>query len=167
MAWGDAARHDSDAFRGSIRVTEEPSVDAFATIHRGLEESTTGMVGPAQLRPLVALLEDASGVAVGGLWGRTAYSWLTIEMLFVPVSLRRHGLGSRLIGAAEAEARQRSCFAAQVCTFNFQAPDFYRRLGYSVFAVQPDMPPGHSTSFLRKLLVAALHALGGGGRNQS
>ena len=149
MAWGGEA----DTFRGSIRIADEPSAEDFATIFRALDETTASVAGPSSLSMLVVLLQDPSGAVVGGLWARTVYSWLVIEMMFVPEPLRGRGVGSRLVATAEAAAVQRGCIRAQVSSFEFQASAFYQRLGYTVFAVQQDMPPGHRTHFLEKHLV--------------
>jgi GNAT superfamily N-acetyltransferase len=138
---------------GSISVTDTPSPEDFATIFRGLDAATAEVVGHANLLPLAVLLCDDAGVALGGLWGRTVYSWLMIEMLFVPVSLRGRGLGSALVEAAEDAARARDCIGVRVETFEFQAPAFYQRLGFILAAVQDDLPPGHRCYSLCKRLI--------------
>jgi GNAT superfamily N-acetyltransferase len=137
---------------GSISVTDAPSPEDFVTIFRGLDAATAEVVGHAELLPLAVLLRDDTGVAVGGLWGRTVYAWLMIEMLFVPVSLRGRGLGSALVRAAEDAARARGCIGVRVETFEFQAPAFYQRLGFMLAAVQVDLPPGHRCYSLCKRL---------------
>ena len=137
---------------GSISVTDTPSSEDFATIYRGLDAATAEVVGYADLLPLAVLLRDDAGGVVGGLWGRTVYSWLMIEMLFVPLSLRGHGLGSALVRTAEDAARARDCIGVRVETFEFQAPAFYQRLGFSMAAVQDDLPPGHRCYSLSKRL---------------
>jgi hypothetical protein len=39
-----------------------------------------------------------------------------------------------------------------VDTFGFQAPEFYRKLGYREFGRLDDFPAGHSRSWLTKAL---------------
>jgi len=87
---------------------------------------------------------------LGGLWGSTAYSYLHIELLYLPEDLRNAGLGRRLMAQAEGEAIQRRCRGVWLDTFSFQARGFYERLGYNVFGTFEDYPPGHSRFFLRK-----------------
>ena len=133
-----------------ITVPATPSLDDFATIFRALDAFNAPEVGHALFLPLAVLLHDDAGAVIGGLWGVTVYSWLAINMLFVPAPLRRRGLGSALVRAAEAEARGRQCVGMQVDTFGFQAQPFYERLGFTVFGVQSNFPPGHRCVYLRK-----------------
>jgi GNAT superfamily N-acetyltransferase len=104
-------------------------------------------------RPLVIAVESADGAVVGGLWGRTAYDWLFVELLFVPEPLRGRGLGSELMKRAESEARARGCQNAWLDTFEFQARAFYERLGYTCFGELKDYPVGSARYFMRKRLI--------------
>jgi hypothetical protein len=53
---------------------------------------------------------------------------------------------------AEEKARERGAKNAYLDTFSFQAPDFYKRLGYDVFGELPDCPHGHQRYFFRNQL---------------
>lgn len=57
------------------------------------------------------------------------------------------------MGMAEAIAHDKGCVGVWLDTFSFQAPDFYQKLGYSVFGELKDYPPGYSRFFLQKRLV--------------
>lgn len=97
---------------------------------------------------------DASGGAIrAGLVGHCYAGWLFIALLWVAADLRRSGVGSRLIAAAEQHAVEFGCHSAWVDTFSFQAPDFYPRFGYREFA-RLDCPPDHHRIFLQKQLLA-------------
>ncbi len=102
---------------------------------------------------LNVIARSADGTICGGLLGGTYWGWLHIDILWVREDLRRHGLGSRLLSAAEAEAIRRGCRHAHVDTFDFQAPGFYGKKGYSVFGEVYDLPPGHRRIYLRKDLT--------------
>src|SRR5579883_2390016 len=136
----------------SLSVSETPTAADFRALFAALDDATAPVAGLIQLRPFALLLRDEAGVVIGGLWGRLAYSWLIIEMLFVPERLRHHGVGSALVWAAEAIGRKRDCIGMQVASFDFQAPGFYQRLGFRVFGVQQDHPPGHKHLYLSKRL---------------
>jgi GNAT superfamily N-acetyltransferase len=106
---------------------------------------------PEDYRPLAILVSHPdTGEVLGGLWGDTMFSYLHVDLVFVPESLRRAGLGRRLMSDAEGEAIRRGCRGAWLDTYSFQARGFYERLGYSVFGTIEDYPPGHSRIFLKK-----------------
>jgi GNAT superfamily N-acetyltransferase len=84
-------------------------------------------------------LRGSDGSRTGGLygwvWGSTCY----VRYLFVAESLRKQGQGTRLMRAVEAEARARNCRQIVLETHSFQAPGFYRKLGFDEL--------GHYTKF--------------------
>ncbi|MFE1294684.1 GNAT family N-acetyltransferase [Streptomyces sp. NPDC058731] len=97
-------------------------------------------------------MEDTGGLA-GGLVGHTWAGWLHVDYLWVDRTHRSRGLGSRLLARAEHLARtERGCAAARLETWDFQAPDFYRKQGYEVVCVIPDYPPGITEYTLVKRL---------------
>ena len=108
------------------------------------------VVGYIDSRPLSVAVRNSQGELVGGLSGRTVYRHLLIEVLWVAESERLHGLGRQLMERAEQLARERGCVAAQVDTLSFQAPEFYRRLGFEIVGCVADFPPGHARYYLRK-----------------
>jgi GNAT superfamily N-acetyltransferase len=87
------------------------------------------------------------------LYGKTSFEWLFIELLFVPELLRGRGIGSKLVKMAEKEAIIRNCPNAWLDTFEFQAREFYEKLGYQVFAELPNFPRNHKRFFLKKSLT--------------
>jgi GNAT superfamily N-acetyltransferase len=104
--------------------------------------------------PLAVLITDrGSGETVGGLWGRTSWKWLCVELLFIPETHRGSGIGSSLMRQAEEEAIRRGCIGAWLDTFSYQAPRFYERLGYTLFGTIEEYPPGHDRFFFRKRLM--------------
>jgi GNAT superfamily N-acetyltransferase len=135
-----------------LSVTDAPPPHARDVIAAGLGAFNTAQAGPGEWRRLTVLIHDEQEVVTGGLWGVTSYGWLFTELLFIPEELRGRGLGSEVLGRAEAEARARGCRQAWLDTFEFQARGFYERLRYRLFAELADYPPGQSRYFLRKTL---------------
>jgi GNAT superfamily N-acetyltransferase len=110
------------------------------------------ILGAERSRPLAAVARDGKGDIVGGVAGRTAYGWLLIHVVWVRSDSRGTGLGSRLMAMAESEALLRGCAGAQVDTVTFQAPGFYRKLGYKEVGTVDDFPPGYKRHYFAKRL---------------
>ena len=120
-----------DHLGGALSVGhEDPALSE--RLSKGLDEWNFPATGTtvADQGTLSVKAVDADGELVGGL---TAWTWsglLGIEMLWVRADSRRGGWGSRLLLAAEEEARRRGCDRACVSSFTFQAPEFYQGHGY-------------------------------------
>jgi GNAT superfamily N-acetyltransferase len=137
----------------SIRLTDVADKAIRDAIVGSLVAYNTEKAGGDDYRPLVLVIEDTDGQVAGGLWGRTAYGWLFVELLFVPEALRGKGIGAELMYRAEREAMSRGCHSAWLDTFEFQARGFYEHLGYISFAQLSEYPPGFSRYFMKKVLV--------------
>ncbi|WP_303638834.1 GNAT family N-acetyltransferase [Stenotrophomonas tuberculopleuritidis] len=140
----------------AITVTDAPADAALDLISDGLDHFNLDAAGYADRRPLAVLATDpASGEVVGGLSGRTSLGMVFVDLFYLPPAQRGSGLGSRILAAAEAEARQRGCRSGVLYTISFQAPDFYVKHGWTVFGQVPCDPPGTRRVFLSKDLSAS------------
>src|SRR5262245_13593207 len=111
--------------------------------------STTGITGGE----LLAFFVRDGDHIVAGLCGNTWGGTCELRQFWVEESQRRRGLGTRLFHAAEQEARRRGCTQIVLMTFSFQAPSFYERHGFKVFATIEDHPRGHLNLLMRKHLA--------------
>ncbi|MGW9304854.1 GNAT family N-acetyltransferase [Streptomyces cyaneofuscatus] len=103
--------------------------------------------------PLEVWALDEHGAVAGGLTGRTWAYWLHVELLWVDARHRGSGLGSQLLAEAERVARtERACTRSRLETWDFQAPDFYRKHGYEEIGRVEDYPPGVTEFILVKQL---------------
>jgi GNAT superfamily N-acetyltransferase len=135
-------------------VTDSPAADAEAVIRDGLSDYNFSKAGYRDYRPLAILVSDPeTGEVVGGLLGGTSFGLLRIDRFFLPESLRKQGLGSKIIKAAEEEGRQRGCSRALLTTLSFQAPGFYKRQGWEVLAELEGEPPAPSRFLMTKRLA--------------
>ena len=144
---------DTQGLEFSVRLTDEADESIRKAVLDPLVAYNQAKTGRSDFRPLVIAIEDPDRKVLGGLWGRTAYDWLIVELLFVPDSLRGRGVGAELMLRAETEAIARGCHGAWLDTFAFQARGFYERLGYSCFGELNDYPVGSALYFMRKTLV--------------
>src|SRR5262245_22344058 len=120
-------------------------------ILKGLRAFNTKAIGRFDFKPLSITLRER-GAIVGALYGETYLSWMYISLFWIADEFRGKGFGSKIIQAAEKEARKRGVKNAYVDTFSFQAPGFYKKLGYREFGKLNDFPAGHSRSWLTKAL---------------
>ena len=95
---------------------------------------------------------DAHGEIVAGLCGHTWGGCCEIRQVWVHEKHRGQGMGRRLLEVAETEARRRGCLQIVLATYSFQAPEFYRKLGFEIVYTLPDYPRGHQHMQLRKIL---------------
>ncbi|EKV27363.1 putative acetyltransferase [Caenispirillum salinarum AK4] len=143
---------DADDAPVSLDITDTPAKDDIAAIHEGLAAYNSATALPFDRRDLCVFLRDEAGIVTGGLTGYTQWQWLYVDCLWLGDALRGSGLGTRLLAAAEEEARARGCRHVRLYTYNFQAPAFYEGQGYEQWGVLEDYPPGHRQIWYRKAL---------------
>lgn len=121
-------------------------------IRESLNQFNRGIVGDDGHTPLSIVEYESNGHPVGGLIGGTYWGWLYVDILWVHEDHRGKGIGSRLLSEAEKEAVRRGCHHVHLDTMSWQAPDFYRKHGYEVVGILPDIPSGHQKYLLMKAL---------------
>lgn len=136
-----------------IEFTGQPTEEDQLAILKPLRAYNVSQAGDAGAEKFALLVRDEhTNEVLGGLHGKLLYRWMFIELLVVPEQTRGQGMGSRLMGMAEDLAREKNCVGIWLDTFDFQAPDFYRRHGFSEFGQLQDYPPGHQRLFFHKRL---------------
>lgn len=95
---------------------------------------------------------EEDGNILGVITGRAYYNEVHIGDLIVASSLRKGGIGSKLVRAVEDNYRGKGYDKITLTTFGFQAPEFYKKLGYEVEFVREDKEPKLSKYFLAKQL---------------
>jgi GNAT superfamily N-acetyltransferase len=145
-----------------LDISDQPADADVEVLPNGLEAfNESRWPGHQPWRPLAVFARDQERI-VAGLAGETYAGWLFIRYFWVSEPLRRTGMGRELIVAAEGRALERGCHSAWVDTFTFQAPGFYRKLGYAPFG-ELDYPPDFKRIFLQKRLAAHARTAGGAG----
>lgn len=138
-----------------IERTDTPTDEERQAILAPLRAYNTAKTGGTVPELVAWLVRDEQGDIVGGLYGRVFFSWLYIELLVVPEQARGQGTGSTLMQMAEELAREKNCVGIWLDTFDFQAPAFYRKHGFTEIGQIDDYPPGHQHFFLQKRLTAS------------
>ncbi len=137
----------------SLAVESTPEPKDIEFLQDRINEYNYEATGITDGRLIAIFNRDQAGAIYAGIsgwtWGGTCY----IQFLWVRSDWRSKGIGSRLLLAAEEEARSRGCFQMVLDTHSFQAPEFYKRYGYEVRGIIDDYPRGHQHIWLRKALV--------------
>ena len=96
--------------------------------------------------------ENSGGKIVGAITGRAYYNEVHIIDLIVDEGHRRGGVGKQLVRAVEASYQNKGYDVITLTTFGFQAPEFYRKLGYTIEFIRTHKDPKLSKFFLKKAL---------------
>ena len=137
----------------AIVVATQPDEADRKAIVDALVAFNDASAGPSGFQQLAVLIKDpATSETQGGLWGKTVYDWLFVELLVVPEAYRSRCVGTQVLRRAEEIARERGCIGVWLDTYGFQAPGFYQKLGYEIFGTIEDHPRGSRRFFLQKRL---------------
>lgn len=139
-----------------LRIEVEPAPKDIRSLEDNLYAYNVEQTGSDDGKWLSIFVRDDAGEIAAGLHGWTWCGTCKVERLWIRQDSRRQGYGQRLMAAAEQEARARGCHQLFVDTFSFQAPLFYKKLGFEVIDVVEDFPRHpHSEYHLRKTLTPA------------
>ena len=134
-------------------ICESPDPDDLHRLEEAIYEFNVQATGISDGKLFASFLRDADKRVIGGISGWTWAKTCFISHLFVPAELRKQGYGTRLVEAVEAEAINRGCDQIVLRTHDFQAPQFYIKLGFAVIGRIPDYPVGHQEITMIKLLT--------------
>ena len=133
-------------------MNNTPSKQEIDFVRESLMRFNDARVGSDGHTPLCLVEYDADGAVIAGLLGGTYWGWMYVDILWVDERYRHNGIGSRLLSAAEAEARGLGCHHVHLDTMSWQAPEFYKKHGYEVIGILPDIPSGNQKYLLMKSL---------------
>jgi len=135
-----------------IEISDETSPADEVALRDALFEFNCQTTGYRDVRSLSCFLRHDDGTLIAGIDGFTWGGYARIEYLWVSGPFRETGLGSRLLEAAENEARARGCTTVVLDTHSFQAPEFYRRRHYIEVGLTRETPRGHTQVLFQKPL---------------
>jgi len=136
-----------------FEIESTPAPDDIQFLDDRLYEFNVAATGIDNGRLLAIFARDASGTITAGLSGWTWGDCCRIDKLWVREDLRGGGLGRRLLCTAEREAARRGCRLVALDSHSFQAPEFYRKLGYELWAALDGYPSPHRQCYLRKTIA--------------
>ena len=136
----------------ALSIVHDPEPSDMQYLDERLYEFNAARSGIDDGRLFGIFVRDDADTIVGGLHGWTWGRCCEVKTLWVHEAHRGRGLGTRLMAAAEVEARMRGAVRIMLSTHTFQAPDFYAKLGFVRVGHVDDCPAGAQSIFLEKRL---------------
>lgn len=138
-----------------IIFTPQPTPGIIQRLSQGIAEYAQSQTTHPPIEPYAFLVVDSDNRIMGGCNGNIGYGWVYIDQLWVDVTLRGQGYGSALMQQAEILGRQKNCLAAAVNTMQWEALEFYKKLGYHIEFERKGLIPNSTFYMLRKDFVYA------------
>ena len=91
---------------------------------------------------------------IGGAIGETKFGWTIVLYLWIDKRYRGRQLGTKIMNEVDKVAVLHNSVGIWLDTFSFQAPLFYKKLGYKKIGVLKDHPFGYSKYWFAKRIAA-------------
>ncbi|MCI5076246.1 GNAT family N-acetyltransferase [Oricola sp.] len=139
---------------GSIEITvldgaSEDLDDALVD----LLETHSKEAGSPFVETDVAIRATRDGKLLGGLSGKAHLGWLNVRMLATAPDARGSGVGAELMQRGEEVARKMGLAGIYLDTYDFQAPGFYEKIGYTELGRLPAAGGHPRRIWFQKLLA--------------
>lgn len=110
-------------------ATTTPTEQVIAFLTARINEDGAGH---GQAYPFAILARDESETVIAGCSGSVIFGSIYTDQLWVHAAHRGKGIGTNLMEQVHELGRGRGCQLATLTIMSFQAPDFYKKLGYEV-----------------------------------
>jgi uncharacterized protein YciI/GNAT superfamily N-acetyltransferase len=137
----------------SIQYEKNPTPKDIEILSLGISLNAKAKRGLDPVVPFAFFIRDENNEIKGGCNGNIGYDWLYVDQLWIDESLREQGYGTKLMNSAEALARENKCVSAAVNTGDWEALDFYKKLGFRVELERQGLAKNSKFYFLRKDFV--------------
>ncbi len=115
-----------------IEFEPNPNHDDIDIIWKGISENAKITRGHNPGKSFAFFIKDENNNIKGGCTGYIFYGCLYVDLLWVDSLLRRNKYGSKLMDKAQELAKENLCHFIAVNTMDFEALDFYKKLGFFV-----------------------------------
>lgn len=147
--------------RDEIQILEREMLPAeFAQMKAGFDAYALEHGNPSEIAErfgFVVMVDNVFAGVVSGLAQRVndAYApWFYMSDLFIEKAYRGQGLGYALLSKMETKVKALGLHHIWLWTAGYEAPEFYKRQGYTVFCeMEQWYASGHSRFGLRKKLL--------------
>ena len=127
-----------------------PKQNEIEILSQGIAQNAKIKKNLDPVLPFAFFIRDSHNQIKAGCNGNIGYQWLYVDQLWVDENFRNQGYGTQLMQAAEDLALKNQCVSIAVNTAEWEALDFYKKLGFYV-ELERKWLAGHSKFyFLRK-----------------
>jgi len=133
-----------------IQFTNHPEQNDIQILTEGLSSYAKQQRDHKPIEPFGFFIRDNNNQILGGCNGNIGYGWMYVDQLWLHETLRRQGYGTKLMQAAEKLAKDKGCISAAVNTMDWEALDFYKKLGYEVEFERHGLAKNSIFYYLRK-----------------
>lgn len=134
------------------KITQEtnPKYDDVQVLGDGIMEYASQRKGHKPIEFFAFFIRDENNQICGGCSCCNLYGCLYVDQLWVQETLRERGYGTQLMLAAEKLGREIGCTFSTVNTMDWEALDFYKKLGYEIEFERHGFLKNSTFYFLRK-----------------
>ncbi|HAU1107402.1 TPA: GNAT family N-acetyltransferase [Legionella pneumophila] len=115
-----------------LSFLENPDPDDVQILTNGIRDYAKQQRGFDSLDFFACFIRDADNSIVGGCSGGTLYGGLHIDNLWVSEKIRHQGWGAKLMQEALKYGSEKGCAFATVNTMDWEAIEFYKKLGFKL-----------------------------------
>lgn len=133
-----------------ILLSENPDPSDVQVLGDGIIAYAKQKKGMAPIRTFAFFIRDENGQIMGGCKGDILYGCMFVSDLWVSEGLRNKGYGSKLMDAAEQYGKEKGCLFAAVNTMDWEALNFYKKLGFYIEFERHGFEKNSIFYFLRK-----------------
>ncbi|HHT9776239.1 TPA: GNAT family N-acetyltransferase [Legionella pneumophila] len=133
-----------------LSFLENPNPDDVQILTNGIKAYAKQARGFESLDFFACFIRDADNSIVGGCSGGTLYGGLHVDNLWVSESIRHQGWGTKLMQEALKYGNEKGCAFATVNTMDWEAIEFYKKLGFELEFERHGFQKNSVFYFLRK-----------------
>lgn len=134
-----------------MEIQVKPFTDKLKKqVFEGFGRHAVAETGHNELPDPIAFIAKENDQFVGALVAQMFWGALHIKYVYIEDAFRSKGVGSQLLEAALAYAKEQKCPFAFVETMSFQAMPFYKKFGFVLEYTRHGYNHGTSFHYLRK-----------------
>ncbi|MBX9585946.1 MAG: GNAT family N-acetyltransferase [Gammaproteobacteria bacterium] len=148
MLWKNKGVSVNNAEHFNLDENENPEVRSI--LNDGLKDFNKSKIGAYEHDPFTLYIKT-EGKVVGGCYGDITKDNCYMDCIWVDSQYRGKGLAKSLMSKLEDYAKQKHCSVITLETADFQAKDFYTKIGFSTISTYPhNCFLGHQVYLMRK-----------------